>query len=160
MIRALDDVEVERILRAEAIGRIGCHTGKRTYVVPVSYVYEDGAVYAHSTEGRKIEMMRQNPSVCFEVDHVEDLVNWCSAICWGEYEELYGEQAEHGLAVLRTHLQKQLPRRMDHAVRWQPTRRQARARSYSASISARSREGKSGCSGSSCLPHAKSRRRQ
>ena len=79
MIRALESEEVERILRAEVLGRIGCYAGDRTYVVPVCYVYQDGSIYAHSRYGQKIEMMRQNPSVCFEVEHVEDLVNWCSA---------------------------------------------------------------------------------
>ena len=60
--------------------------------------------------------MRQNPSVCFEVDHVEDLVNWYSVVCRGEYEELYGEQAEHGLEALRERLQEVLPRRGDHGL--------------------------------------------
>jgi hypothetical protein len=46
------------------------------------YAYSDGAIYAHSEFGQKIDMMRHNPDVCFEVDHVEDLVNWNSAICW------------------------------------------------------------------------------
>jgi nitroimidazol reductase NimA-like FMN-containing flavoprotein (pyridoxamine 5'-phosphate oxidase superfamily) len=80
MIRALESEEVERVLRTEIVGRIGCHAGDRTYIVPVSYVYQDGSVYAHSSYGQKIEMMRENPEVCFEVDHVEDLGNWNSAI--------------------------------------------------------------------------------
>jgi nitroimidazol reductase NimA-like FMN-containing flavoprotein (pyridoxamine 5'-phosphate oxidase superfamily) len=110
MIRVLESREVERILRAEAVGRIGCHAGDRTYVVPVSYVYEDGSIYAHSGYGQKIEMMRQNPVVCFEVERVEDLVNWNSAICWGTYEELEGLDAERALCLLRERLEEDLPR--------------------------------------------------
>jgi len=114
MIRALESDEVERILRAEAIGRIGCYAGERTYVVPVCYAYEDGSIYVHSRYGQKIEMMRRNPSVCFEVEHVEDLVNWNTAICWGTYEELEGADAERALSLLRGHIEAGLPRVFEH----------------------------------------------
>jgi nitroimidazol reductase NimA-like FMN-containing flavoprotein (pyridoxamine 5'-phosphate oxidase superfamily) len=114
MIRALAGEEIERVLKAEAVGRIGCHVGDETYVVPVSYVYQDVCIYAHSAPGQKIEMMRQNPRVCFEVDHVEDLANWTSVICWGTYRELSGEEAERALARLRKRLTEVLPRVIDH----------------------------------------------
>ena len=70
MIRALARDEIERVLQAQAVGRIGCHANGRTYVVPVSYVYDNGAIYAHSADGQKIRMMRRNPNVFFEVEHV------------------------------------------------------------------------------------------
>jgi nitroimidazol reductase NimA-like FMN-containing flavoprotein (pyridoxamine 5'-phosphate oxidase superfamily) len=114
MIRVLASEEVERVLRAEVVGRIGCHAGTRTYVVPVCYAYEDGAIYAHSDYGQKIDMMRQNPMVCFEVDHVEDLVNWNSAICWGAYEELEGVEAERALQLVQQRLAERLPRVLEH----------------------------------------------
>ena len=114
MIRSLADEEIERVLRAETVGRVGCSAAGRTYVVPVSYAFAGGAIYAHSRDGLKIQMMRQNPHVCFEVDHVEDLANWHSAICWGSYEELGGTAAQHGLEVLRDALRSRLPRNLEH----------------------------------------------
>ena len=39
-------------------------------------------------EGKKIEMMRKNPEVCFQVDAIADLLNWESVICWGKFEEI------------------------------------------------------------------------
>ena len=83
------------------MGRIGCHANGRTYVVPITYVY-DGAssVYFHSTEGLKIQMMRANPSVCFEIDVVFDLGNWHSVIAWGRFEELTGQAATEGLELV------------------------------------------------------------
>jgi len=36
MIRPLANDEIERVLRAGVVGRIGCHADGRTYVVPVS----------------------------------------------------------------------------------------------------------------------------
>jgi nitroimidazol reductase NimA-like FMN-containing flavoprotein (pyridoxamine 5'-phosphate oxidase superfamily) len=45
-------------------------------------------VYAHTKEGLKIEMMRTNPMVCFEVDVMESMSNWRSVIAWGKFEEI------------------------------------------------------------------------
>jgi nitroimidazol reductase NimA-like FMN-containing flavoprotein (pyridoxamine 5'-phosphate oxidase superfamily) len=116
MIRALASEEIDRVLRAQIVGRIGCHTAGQTYVVPVCYAYESNAIYAHSRHGLKIDMMRQNPYVCFEVDHVEDLVNWDSAICWATYEELSGADAEHGLELIRERIEERLPRVVENGV--------------------------------------------
>lgn len=93
MIGELKAAEIEELLRREATGRIGCHADRRTYVVPITYVYEAGSVYGHSPEGMKIRMMRKNPEVCFEVDRVEDAANWRSVIAWGRFEELRGTDA-------------------------------------------------------------------
>ena len=38
--------------------------------------------------GMKIEIMRKNPNVCFEVDEMKSFTNWKSVIAWGEYQEL------------------------------------------------------------------------
>ncbi len=88
MFGALSAEEVEDLLRGELIGRLGCHYDDTTYVVPISYIYEDNCIIAHSTEGMKIEIMRMNPSVCFEVDHIENLGNWKSVITWGKFIEI------------------------------------------------------------------------
>lgn len=93
MIAELKPDEIEELLKRETTGRIGCHAEGRTYVVPVTYVYEAGSVYGHSAEGMKVRMMRMNPSVCFEVDRIEDSANWRSVIAWGVFEELRGEAA-------------------------------------------------------------------
>ena len=82
----------------------------------MSFTYADGAVYAHSGDGLKIRMMRQNPHVCFEVDHVEDLVNWHSVICSGTYEELHGAEAHRGLELLRRALRERIPRELAHGL--------------------------------------------
>jgi nitroimidazol reductase NimA-like FMN-containing flavoprotein (pyridoxamine 5'-phosphate oxidase superfamily) len=45
-------------------------------------------------------MLRKNPDVCVEIEHVDDLANWRSVIAWGRYEELSGEEAERALDLL------------------------------------------------------------
>ncbi|MBK6389091.1 MAG: pyridoxamine 5'-phosphate oxidase family protein [Saprospiraceae bacterium] len=91
MLGLLTPHQIEDVLQKELIGRIGCHADLITYVVPVTYVYDEDCIYAHSAEGTKLEMMRKNPSVCFEVDHMHSMVDWQSVIAWGEYEEIINE---------------------------------------------------------------------
>lgn len=101
MIGALGDVDIEKLLATHFLGRLGCHQDGRTYVVPITYAYEDGYVYAHAAEGLKLRMMRANPRVCFEVEEVLDLTCWKTVIAQGTFEELHGADAERASGLLR-----------------------------------------------------------
>lgn len=101
MLGELNRSQIEEVLASEAVGRIGCHAFGRTYIVPITYVYDGkSGVYFHTNDGLKIQMMRANPSICFEVDVVFDLANWHSVIAWGDFEELTGEAAVTGLELV------------------------------------------------------------
>ncbi len=100
MLGQLNVDEIDALLQSEVVGRIGCHASGRTYVVPITYVFEDGAIIGHSSDGLKLRMMRENPYVCFEVDRMDDLANWRSVIAWGRYEELHGAEADRAVAKL------------------------------------------------------------
>ena len=95
MFGNLNDAEVEEILRHQLIGRIGCHAENTTYIVPISYAYDGEFIYALTHEGMKINIMRQNRQVCFEVENIPDLANWQTVICWGEFEELPNRTERH-----------------------------------------------------------------
>lgn len=101
MLGELSQKQIEDLLKRQVIGRLGCHHHGVTYVVPVNYVYKDGVIYAHSGSGKKIDMMRQNPSVCFEVDEIENIFKWQCVIAQGRFEEIKDieeqEQAMQGL---------------------------------------------------------------
>jgi nitroimidazol reductase NimA-like FMN-containing flavoprotein (pyridoxamine 5'-phosphate oxidase superfamily) len=88
MLRELNDYQIEALLKDQLIGRIGCHTADVIYIVPVNYVYDGTNIYCHSAKGMKIDIMRENPSVCFEVDNIKDITNWQSVIVWGKFEEI------------------------------------------------------------------------
>ena len=96
----LDAAQIDQVLHSELVGRIGCCAEEHVYVVPVFYAYDGTYVYGHANEGMKIRMLRANPEVCFEVDHVESLINWQSVIAWGRFEELEGDQADLAEQVL------------------------------------------------------------
>jgi nitroimidazol reductase NimA-like FMN-containing flavoprotein (pyridoxamine 5'-phosphate oxidase superfamily) len=88
MLRELADNQIDDLLKNQLIGRIGCHSNDLIYVVPVNYIYEAPGIYCHSAKGLKIDLMRNNPQVCFEVDDIKDMTNWQSVILWGTFEEI------------------------------------------------------------------------
>ncbi len=104
MLGELKPDEIDHLLRTEQLGRIGCHSNGVTYVVPVSYVFNGTHIYALSAEGMKLRMMRENPRVCFEVEHVERWYNWQTAIVWGTFEELDGQDAERAYRLIHSRL--------------------------------------------------------
>ena len=64
-----DKSEVEAVLREATVGRLGTSRDDIPYVVPVSYVYDDGRIIIHGAkQGKKMEDIAANPRVCFEVD--------------------------------------------------------------------------------------------
>jgi hypothetical protein len=100
MLGVLSLEEIETLLATEWVVRLGCHANALTYVVPITYAYDGLAIYGHTTGGLKLRMLRENPQVCIEVDHVDDLANWRSVIAWGRFEELHGDAAASALRLL------------------------------------------------------------
>ncbi len=69
--RALTKQQIDDLLITAQVGRIAMAVANEPYVVPVNYLYQDGKVYFHAAlKGRKLEMIRANPRVCFEVDEM------------------------------------------------------------------------------------------
>jgi len=104
MLGTLSSAEIEDLLRTEVVARLGCHAEGRTYVVPVTYAYDGKALIIQSVHGLKMQMMRENPLVCVEVDHVDNLANWRCVIARGRFEELFEADAAAALLQLRERL--------------------------------------------------------
>jgi len=61
--------EIERILTGAKVLRVAFSRDDRPYIVPVNFGYESGKLFFHTGyEGKKMELLRANPQVCFEVD--------------------------------------------------------------------------------------------
>jgi len=93
IIRQLPSEEIEALLRTAIVGRIACcghgaNGDGRPYLVPLAYGYDGAAVYAHSGPGRKLDLMRAEPRVTFEVDQAEAPDRWRSVIAEGTFEEI------------------------------------------------------------------------
>lgn len=99
MYGELSAEQVEQVLRTGDVGHLGCYGDSRPYVVPISYVYDGEHVFGYTREGMKLRLMRAHPTVCFQVDHIDDITNWQSVITWGTFEELHGEDAEKARTI-------------------------------------------------------------
>ena len=97
MVGNLTDYETRQLLHNQRLGRLACQHNDQVYIVPIAYAFDGKYIYAHSREGQKVNMMRKNPKVCFEVDLVKNLANWQTVIVQGEYQELMGEAAREAL---------------------------------------------------------------
>jgi nitroimidazol reductase NimA-like FMN-containing flavoprotein (pyridoxamine 5'-phosphate oxidase superfamily) len=118
MIESLSDQEIMNVVSNSVIGRLGCHADATTYVVPISFAYDSGYIYARSFEGMKVKMMRQNPEVCFQVDEMQSMADWKSVIMWGTFEELEKKaDREMGLKIL---LSRILPNVSSETVKFTP----------------------------------------
>jgi len=67
--------EIESIIQRAEVCRLAfCDMGK-PYVVPLCFGYRRGEFYFHSaSEGRKLDMLRNNRRVCFEMDIDQELI--------------------------------------------------------------------------------------
>ncbi len=92
-IYVLGEEGIERLLSTALVGRIACCATAtdgeaRPFLVPLAYGYDGYAAYAVSGPGRKIDLMRAQPLVSFEVDEATAEDRWSSVIAEGTYEEL------------------------------------------------------------------------
>jgi len=64
-----DNSEIEKIIGKAICCRIGLVDNDEPYIVPVCFGYERNTIYFHSAlEGRKVELIKKNNKVCFEID--------------------------------------------------------------------------------------------
>ena len=105
MLGDLSQNQIEYFLRSQLVGRLGYYNGSEVTITPVTYVYDGTYIYAHSKEGEKVQVMRENPNVCFQVDEIDNMTNWRSVIAWGKYEELTEESAQKsGMKIMEDRL--------------------------------------------------------
>ncbi len=104
MLGHLTEEQCKNILTGQVLGRLACTDGLQPYMVPVTFVYDGEYIYGQSNEGRKLEIMRKNPNVCFEADILSDMANWESVIAYGKFEELVGAEADKAREILFNHV--------------------------------------------------------
>ena len=100
MIKNLSPEEIDALLTEQQYAHLGCSSQGEIYVVPITYVYEDGNLYSYTQEGKKTDMMRQQPKVCVQVEQVRHHKEWSSAICWGTFEEITAPAEQQRIRLL------------------------------------------------------------
>jgi nitroimidazol reductase NimA-like FMN-containing flavoprotein (pyridoxamine 5'-phosphate oxidase superfamily) len=69
-----DPAELRRILEAARVCRVAMVDGDRPYLVPLSFALDGDDLVLHSAAaGRKLDLLRRNPAVCFEVEEGVEL---------------------------------------------------------------------------------------
>ena len=70
-----DDGVIQDILKNSEICRIAMIDGADPYIVPLNYAYSNNSFYIHSApEGRKIEVLKRNNRVCFEIEYSSEVI--------------------------------------------------------------------------------------
>jgi nitroimidazol reductase NimA-like FMN-containing flavoprotein (pyridoxamine 5'-phosphate oxidase superfamily) len=101
MINQLGERESRALLSGEIMGRLGCSDHGKPYIVPVHYLYDNDCVYVLSQPGHKIDVLRDNPNACLQVDEIRDDEHWRSVLAFGLYEEVDdGKERERILTSL------------------------------------------------------------
>ena len=62
-VEDLIEREIVEILSRVGYAHLACCRDNRPYVVPVHYAYDDGTIFIFTTEGKKFEIIRENPNV-------------------------------------------------------------------------------------------------
>lgn len=102
MVNSLGEHESRALLSGEWTGRLGCSDHGKPYIVPVHYLFDKDCVYVQSPPGHKIDVLRDNPNACLQVDEVKDDAHWRSVLAFGLYEEVKDtKERERVLADMR-----------------------------------------------------------
>ena len=71
------------LLMRHHVGRIAFTFHDRVDIEPISYLFHDGWLYARTSPGTKLAVVRHNPWVAFEVDEIESRFDWRSVVIHG-----------------------------------------------------------------------------
>ena len=87
-----DITEIENIIRRASVCRLGLCEKEHPYIVPLCFGYEDNVLYFHSApDGRKLDILKKNNNVCFEIDIDNVLVKAEKACDWSmKYKSIVG----------------------------------------------------------------------
>jgi nitroimidazol reductase NimA-like FMN-containing flavoprotein (pyridoxamine 5'-phosphate oxidase superfamily) len=84
--REFSKVEIEACLERERVIRIAFSANGETFLVPVFYVWHEGALCGLTTPGRKTRLAEANPNVAFQIDSSSETGPW-------EWSSVSGEGA-------------------------------------------------------------------
>jgi hypothetical protein len=83
---------IEAVIRSSVVCRLALSDKDQPYIVPLCFGYEDNTLYFHSgVKGRKLEILRKNPSVCFEFEVNVGVLKAEEACSWNmAYQSVIG----------------------------------------------------------------------
>lgn len=90
---------IESLLRKALVCRIALCDGNKPYIVPMNFAFKDNKLYLHSAkEGRKIDIIKNNNNICFELDVKTELLKSEKPCDWSmKYFSIVGSGKAHFL---------------------------------------------------------------
>lgn len=89
-IHDLEKRECLTLLENNFIGRLGFILNDTPFILPTTYYYDadDNCILCYASEGHKINSMRKNSNISFQVDEIKNISEWKSVLLFGDFEEL------------------------------------------------------------------------
>lgn len=79
-----ENQEITAIMQKAEVCRIALVDGDCPYIVPVNFAVHENHLYFHSAmEGKKIDILRKNNKICFEMDVNTEIIKGKDPCSWG-----------------------------------------------------------------------------
>ncbi|MGV2184714.1 pyridoxamine 5'-phosphate oxidase family protein [Rhizobium rhizogenes] len=80
------------LVKQQWLARLACANANIPYVVPIQYACAGDRLYAFTLPGKKLDIMRENPSVCVQIDQLKSKHSWKSVIIDARFVELDADE--------------------------------------------------------------------
>lgn len=92
----LEEKDSLSLLKNDYLGHLSYIYQNRPFLVPITYFYdaEKNVIICYSAEGHKMNAMRKNNEVAFNIVDVDGLTKWKSVMVHGKFEQLFGSDAK------------------------------------------------------------------
>ncbi|MFZ0483018.1 MAG: pyridoxamine 5'-phosphate oxidase family protein [Desulfobacterales bacterium] len=87
-----DRKAIEDIISRSKVCKLAMCEENRPYIVPLCFGFKNNTLYFHSApKGKKIEILKKNPDVCFEFEIFTQIIKSAKACKWGmRYKSVIG----------------------------------------------------------------------
>jgi nitroimidazol reductase NimA-like FMN-containing flavoprotein (pyridoxamine 5'-phosphate oxidase superfamily) len=87
-----DKAAIRAVMEEALVCRIGLSDDGMPYIVPMNFGLGENCLYLHcATEGRKLDIIRRNNRICFEMDLLRGIRQGQESCGWGaRYESVIG----------------------------------------------------------------------
>ena len=87
-----DKKAIEDIILRSKVCKLAMCEENMPYIVPLCFGFKNNTLYFHSApKGKKIEILKKNPNVCFEFEILTQVIKSAKACKWGmKYRSVIG----------------------------------------------------------------------
>ncbi len=87
-----DPAAMETVILKSKVCKLAMCDGNHPYIVPLCFGFKDNTLYFHSAgKGKKIEILKKNPRVCFEFEILTQVIQSATACkCGMKYRSVIG----------------------------------------------------------------------